>query len=233
MTMRKLRILLTSVLSLMLLLGCQVINKVPDTVELENDYEVLAENIIVESISGDLAYALDTPVGLQKAIDEIIDVVAIVRIDSVNYSNWYPMTKEYDLPYTYGEASVIENLKGELLAKKITYRRFGGILPYEEYIKASNASEKVTRLQKENNVDVDSLKGTKIISRWDGDIEVEVGKTYLVLMINDPKFHQENEYWFEGYQYGLREVQLEPLKIKNNVTGEWEQLSALGLNFGY
>ena len=103
--MRKLRILLTSVLSLMLLLGCQVINKVPDTVELENDYEVLAENIIVESISGDLAYALDTPVGLQKAIDEIIDVVAIVRIDSVNYSNWYPMTKEYDLPYTYGEAS--------------------------------------------------------------------------------------------------------------------------------
>lgn len=231
--MRKLRILLTSVLSLMLLLGCQVINKVPDTVELENDYEVLAENIIVESISGDLAYALDTPVGLQKAIDEIIDVVAIVRIDSVNYSNWYPMTKEYDLPYTYGEASVIENLKGELLAKKITYRRFGGILPYEEYIKASNASEKVTRLQKENNVDVDSLKGTKIISRWDGDIEVEVGKTYLVLMINDPKFHQENEYWFEGYQYGLREVQLEPLKIKNNVTGEWEQLSALGLNFGY
>ena len=85
--MGKLRILLTSVLSLMLLLGCQVINKVPDTVELENDYEVLAENIIVESISGDLAYALDTPEGLQKAIDEIIDVVAIVRIDSVNYSN--------------------------------------------------------------------------------------------------------------------------------------------------
>ena len=119
------------------------------------------------------------------------------------------------------------------MTKKITYRRFGGILPYEEYIKASNASEKVTRLQKENNVDVDSLKGTKIISRWDGDIEVEVGKTYLVLMINDPKFHQENEYWFEGYQYGLREVQLQPLKIKNNVTGEWEQLSALGLNFGY
>ena len=67
--MRKLRILLTSVLSLMLLLACQVINKVPDTVELENDYEVLAENIIVESISGDLAYALYTPVGLQKAID--------------------------------------------------------------------------------------------------------------------------------------------------------------------
>lgn len=205
----------------------------PDTVELENDYEVLAENIIVESISGDLAYALDTPEGLQKAIDEIIDVVAIVRIDSVNYSNWYPMTKEYDLPYTYGEATAIQNLKGVLPANKITYRRFGGILPYEEYIKASNASEKVTRLQKENNVDVDSLKGTKIISRWDGDIDVEVGKTYMVLMIHDPKFHQENEYWFEGYQYGLREVQLEPLKIKNNVTGEWEQLSALGLNFGY
>ncbi len=163
--MRNLRIIIPRLLILKLLLGCQVINKISDTDELENNYE-----------------------GLQKAIDEIIDFVSIVRIESVNYSNRYPMTKEYDLPYTYGEATVIENLKGELSTKEITYRRFGGILPYEEYIKGSNAPEKVARLQKKNNVDGASLRGSKIVSKWDGDIDVEVGKTYMVLMIHDPSF---------------------------------------------
>lgn len=51
-------------------------------------------------------------------------------------------------------------------------------------------------------------------------------------------FNVENEYVIHGYQYGLRELRqninltddisgLSDLKVKNNMTGEWEDLPAI------
>lgn len=232
----------------LLLIGCQSDNNntaeksiypneddIKEVVSLQNE----TEDFIYNSFSGDLAYALDTPEGLQQAIDEVVDVVAIIQIDTVNYSNWDPVTKEYVLPFTHGDATILKVLNGQPLSEQITYRRFGGILPYEEYIKGSNAPEKVASLQKENNIDPLSLKNTQVVSRWNGDIDVEEGIVYLVFMVHDEEFHQEDEYWLEGFQYGLREVQsphrletitgFSSIKIKNNDTGTWEALSTLGV----
>ena len=56
--------------------------------------------------------------------------------------------------------------------------------------------------------------------------------------MRDDKINKENEYFIDGLQYGLREVQqsnistystndISNLKVKNNVTGEWEKLSSV------
>lgn len=71
---------------------------------------------------------------------------------------------------------------------------------------------------------------------FDGDIDIEADKTYLVYLKNSSVHYAEpGAYEIIGFEGGLREIQTtsgysvnsnsSDLKVLNNFTGEWENLS--------
>jgi len=74
-----------------------------------------------------------------------------------------------------------------------------------------------------------------IDSRFEEDIDLEVGKTYLVYMNLTEGFNKDISFFITGLQYGLREIQisntkissdnLRNLRVKNNDNGQWENIT--------
>lgn len=95
-------------------------------------------------------------------------------------------------------------------------------------VEAVNASPTAVGNSTENELYVDSS--------MQGDINIEIGKEYIAFMCRDDLYNLENEFVIQGFQYGLRELQNQGvatvnaqsgnnLRVKNNVTGEWENVS--------
>lgn len=168
----------------------------------------------------------------KQEINNEADYIAIVNIDSLSASNWDSLNKEYVSPYTKGTAKVIKTLKGELPAT-INYRRLGAEISYNEWIKGDVDPEKLENITtvKENK------KNIVVDSRMSHDIHLEVGKTYLVFMKQYSCCNVDNEYTIIAFEHGTRELQQQAetsvlstqnigsLKVKDNVTGNWVNLS--------
>lgn len=168
----------------------------------------------------------------KQEINNEADYIAIVNIDSLSASNWDSLNKEYVSPYTKGTAKVIKTLKGEL-PTTINYRRLGAEISYNEWIKGDVDPEKLENITtvKENK------KNIVVDSRMSHDIHLEVGKTYLVFMKQYSCCNVDNEYTIIAFEHGTRELQQQAetsvlstqnigsLKVKDNVTGNWVNLS--------
>lgn len=164
------------------------------------------------------------------------DYIAIVKIDSLESDNWDSINKQYVAVYSKGVATVINVLKGNL-PNVINYKRLGGKIGYEEWIQGD-----VDRKKMEGVIGVPSNPKKVIInSKKAEDIDLEVGKTYLVFMKHYSCCNMENEYSIIAYEHGTRELQqsdistyslqnVADLKVKNNVTGEWQNISEV-VNF--
>lgn len=156
--------------------------------------------------------------------------IAIIRIDSLESSNWDAINNQYVSVYSKGEATVLKVLKGSL-SSSISYKRLGGQIEYNEWIKGDVDKEKI-----ENVIGNFSNTDNIIInSQKEGDIKLEVGKTYLVFMRQYSCCNSLNEYTIIGYEYGTRKLQqnefdtlsteeFKSLKVKDNKTGEWIRL---------
>lgn len=168
----------------------------------------------------------------KQEINNEADYIAIVTVDSLSASNWDALNKEYVSPYTKGTAKVIKTLKGELPAT-INYRRLGAEISYNEWIKGDVDPEKL-----ENITTVEENKKNIVVdSRMSHDIHLEVGKTYLVFMKQYSCCNVDNEYTIIAFEHGTRELQQQAetsvlstqnigsLKVKDNVTGNWVNLS--------
>ena len=141
-------------------------------------------------------------------------------------------------PYLYGKATVLKELKGSFGTQGIDFVREGGTLPYNEWIKGDCDPAKLQALREKAGLDIENTDTLYVKHKPEGDIELEAGKIYLAYMFRNPDFNVENEYVIHGYQYGLRELRqninltddisgLSNLKVKNNMTGEWEDLPAI------
>lgn len=189
-------------------------NKVPTTNENNEITEIKEITPLIEFIYN---YSDD------KVMYNISDYIALIKINEITgVSNINRLTNEFiRFPYTYGKATILTTLKGNISEKVINFTRTGGKIPYEEFIKGEVDPIKI---------DTTSSKGVIIDYRFDNDIELELGKTYLVYMIKNKDFNIDNEYSIIGFQYGLREVQgddiknLSNIKVKNNETLKWENL---------
>lgn len=155
-------------------------------------------------------------------------LVASVRIDSIDGGrNYSPIAEQYVSPFTVGKMTVIEAYKGEVEAgAQLPYARLGGIVAAEEYMKGLSEPQRSKSYYLSKG---ESPQGY-IKSTYLDDIDIEVGKNYLVFL--SPEATPDGkvqDYAMQGMQYGLREVQGSGAQatVLNNETGEWESLSSV------
>lgn len=172
-----------------------------------------------------------------QTLSELSDYIAVIRIDTVDgVTNISSKTgKPVSSPYSYGKATVVNVIKGNL-PNEISYIRNGGMMTYDKWVEGSHNPEKLRALKAESefaNVPENELY---VDSSMQGDINIEIGKEYIAFMCRDDLYNLENEFVIQGFQYGLRELQNQGvatanaqsgnnLRVKNNVTGEWENVS--------
>jgi len=193
-----------------------------------NAYASIAPEDIQEMISnGDFDWDLNDPHFFYKKYP----IVALVCIDSIDGGRSYsPIFEEYIYAHTYGSMSVKEVYKGGLkTGQTLRYSRLGGIITYEDYYKSMNKEQ-----QEKHDY---YMKGQKperqyIGMKFENDIDIEVGKTYIVFMEKiTSKDGKYEEYVIGGLQHGLREVggynnnSDSAVTILNNETGKREELS--------
>ena len=159
--------------------------------------------------------------------------IALVYINSIDgCDNQDETTGEYVYPYTYGKLTVLQVFKGPLTdGSQISFSRMGGTVTVDAYAAGMYENEREKFLA-HINPDLEY-----ITQRFEDDIDIEVGKTYLAYMFNPEEGNvpRENEYALFGWQGGIREAADSPsvlseestseIRVLNNYTGEWETLS--------
>lgn len=191
-----------------------------------NTYTVKSESSLAVDISNP-----DKMAGMSQ-------YVAIVKINSLEgVDNYSQVEDEYVLPYTYGNMTVIKDIKGGLpVGEDFEFYRLGGAISVDEYYESLSETERVQfdRAKKNSN----ELAEADYIEVLDADdIRIESGKTYLVYMVNETAYRNKPDtYAIIGYKGGLREVQFNennfgaqsyssaPIGVLNNFTGKWEEL---------
>jgi len=194
-----------------------------------NTSDVSEENeLFVQEYSASYSFSLSD-------VDEMYtnhEFVVLIHVDKVNPGETYRENiDKHIMPFTPGEATVLKVLKGNIKNEKIKFFRLGGTVPYSEYVKSLYPDEKE---KFESSVSDGRKRITQVKMVSHNDIDIEEGKVYLVYMNRYDDFHTENEYSIEGFEYGLREVNLsltknldlQSLNIKNNKTNEFEKLNS-------
>lgn len=164
-----------------------------------------------------------------KVVAEKSTNIALVRIDRIEgFGNYSEVSESYTMPYTYGEMTVLENIKGELpLDKELKFYRMGGVLSAEEYY--TGLGEEMKAKYAEMNADNPELWTKKTRYMLMDDIKVELGKVYLAYLMPDTVYEKDSKaYGMILAQAGTREAQKDEngeWEVLNNFTGEWESLS--------
>ncbi len=165
-------------------------------------------------------------------LQEASDYIAVVFIDSVDGATNYAEIGDHKAMITsFGKMTILESLKGDLEPGSTkTFYRMGGAMDFNQYCEHADQTQcdKLRYLNPDRSVIAEFLIQ---------DIEFEVGKTYLAYFIRDKGFSDEEGYTFIGLENGTREVQTaatytlnsdpSDLKVLNNFTGEWENLSEI------
>jgi len=201
-------------------------NKLYSTKDIDKNNE---KNILYDKASAQFLYDYSD----KKVIEEISDFIAIIRVDSIDgVSNINAKVNENCYPFTYGKATVLKNLKGNIAQDSISFARSGGILEFDKWIDGEDNPDKILQL-----INTDDTKNILVQSKFEGDIDIELGKIYLVYMMKNEDFNEDIDFIINGVQYGLREVDLqnsnyrktrsttENIKVKNNDTGKWESIN--------
>ena len=154
---------------------------------------------------------------------ELCDCVALITVESIEGAS-----REYSSStMTYGKVIVNNVILGDIkLGDEIEYLKPGGYITVAEYDKYEDGAEVTEEQTGEETQYYNTL--------LNGDIEIEVGKTYLAYLRYD---NNEDKYEIIGLGNGLREINipkenvvtskeydLDELKILNNTTNEWESL---------
>lgn len=163
-----------------------------------------SNEISISSELKDILYDITDP----KVLYKISTHVAIVKVTSIDgVTRIDPNTNKGVIdPFTYGNAEVIREIKGEFKSKSIKYRRHGGKMPYLKWLEGDVDPDKLLSIAKENGVTDEELEKRIVNCKYPGDIEIKEGKIYLAYIYHNPKVHKEDEYSFQGYQYGLKEI---------------------------
>ncbi len=164
---------------------------------------------------------------------ELSSDIAIVKIISKDYMD----PNASMLGMTFGKLLVNNIIKGNLEEGEVVeYQKPGGYIDLKTYDESRpEASREKRRFLREQAGITNDMSNEYINILADSDIEIEVGKTYLVYLTYNT---YTNAYEIIGLGNGLREVNIpqenkkvkmseeniENLKIKNNQTGEWEDL---------
>lgn len=238
---KKLLIGILLIVSIILYIGINYVVCMQD----EEDYNIKnntddskTENILNIKSNFDYAYDISNNNTLSEHSEYIVllKINSIDGVNNVNRKTGEPVAH----PYSYGKATILKKIKGEIESTDIEFIRTGGEMPYSEWIKGDVDSSKLEAIRTESGLANVPVNDIKVKYKADGDIELEAGKIYLAFMNHNLKYNNNNEYNIQGFQYGLREIlvrndintnAVEKLKVKNNDTGKWENLSDV-VSFG-
>lgn len=200
---------------------------VPDRPAYDYRTEFNGEEVVKGTMNLSVSGSYEDSTVLQKGSDYI----ALVRIDSLDGAMNYAEVTNSEVTITsFGKMTILKNLKGDLGSGVVkTFYRPGGTMNFDEYCQHANQAHcgKIQSLNTERKAISMSVAG---------DIELEVGKTYLAYLMKDEILRDTEGYTFVGFQGGLREIQTastgysvnsnpSEVKVLNNFTGEWENLS--------
>ena len=175
------------------------------------------------------------------ALRDFVSNVFIAKVESIDgCSTTIGNGRFSPIPAEYGKMRVLRNIKGSVDGESISYNRAGGIISIAEYEKDAPAEmvaneEKHRKASGNENIDKNAN-----FYEWkeDGDIDIEVGKTYIFFAM----YNEETGYYnILGAQYGSREISSgeandgndkismnaldkDELKLKNNDSGKYESL---------
>lgn len=191
--------------------------------------EEIKNNSSIQMISTELENEYTPKFMLNNA--EAIALVTIIDLDGASM--------EYG-PFgmTYGKALVNNVIKGNINSGDvIEYIKPGGTISVSQYDKydAPASVQKRDYLAKKAGIVIDK-EHTYINFKFENDIELEAGKTYLVYLNYVRNY---DKYEIIGLGNGIREINvpratktvtttsfnIDELQVKNNKTGEWESLN--------
>ncbi len=196
--------------------------------------KISTESIDIATISAD--HSIDI-----SDVNQLRDFDTNVFIGTVESIDGCSTTTAEDtfnpIPYEYGKITVLKNLKGQTNSNIINFARNGGVISIADYEKNAPKEmiENDDKHRKEAGQEKIDKASTYIELRYENDIILEAGKTYLFFM----KYVSSTDtYVVNGIQYGTREI-YQPssksslfkklpnentLQVKNNDTGEFESL---------
>lgn len=187
----------------------------PQTIELqERQVELMPEAFTAETLAA-----------------QSTDIVLASVCSITGGSNFNEAAQSYVSPFTQGQLKIIRSLKGSLEERQvIAYARPGGIVSHTDWLLANPAS---------NHVKTDQPEPAYIYEKIAEDIDVEVGKVYLLyLSRSDETALDPDAYTILGYQGGMREIQsqgqaeisaetpLSQIEVYSNVDQRWERLDS-------
>ncbi|MSA70310.1 hypothetical protein [Holdemania massiliensis] len=163
------------------------------------------------------------------------DIVLASVCSITGGSNFNEATQSYVSPFTLGKLKIIRSLKGSLEEHQIIgYARPGGIVSAADWLLASPAS---------SHVKTNPSEPAYIHEKIAEDIEVEVGKVYLLyLSCSVETALDPDAYTILGYQEGMREIHsldqseitaetpLSHIEVYSNVDQRWEPLDSCFLD---
>ena len=201
---------------------------------------IINENDIIASFIASASSKIN--ISDNSVINEEADFIILGTIDSIDGGiNYNPTKKVYTIPQTIGTLTVNKVIKGKLNENKLSFIRRGGVVSVEEYEKSLFDSEK-TKMTWLNNISAKDKKTKYVSEDFEDDIKLEKNKEYLMYLQYAPDY---DRYVILFFQYGLREIKndaslkqnyasenntyenIENIKVKNNVTGEWEDLNSV------
>lgn len=166
--------------------------------------------------------------------------VFIATVDTIDGCSTTASGDYSPFPSIYGKLTILENLRGEIKNKTISFIRLGGVISMADLEK--DAPQELIENREKHRLEAASenidKENTYVNYMEKDDIQLEAGKTYLFFATYIPK---ANVYGINGAQYGAREIlnvktnktvfrtmpEIKNLQVKNNNTNEYESLSNL------
>lgn len=209
------------VLAFMFLWGCTSENVSEEDLVYYDAYaEIDDDEILVIEYSPEMIGDITDPEYLKEKSSDI----ALVTITSIDGGSKYNESNNTnDFAYTYGELEVLEVYKGDIKVKdELNYVRTGGIVDFDTYYNSLDKEEK--------NEDLLRAQKAYVYEKYYGDIDIEVGETYLAYLnsLEEGEYPKEDAYLISHFQGGLREVDdSNGIHVLNNITGKWEAIEEI------
>ncbi len=160
------------------------------------------------------------------------DIIARVKIQSVNGTNLNPLKNEYVPIYTTGKLEIEEILYNNsnyefIRGESIEYVRLGGNITYSTYLEGLRESERKKleyNIEQRTNMKSNQLAKKIVKDVYIDDIEVENGKEYIAFLKYSNDYEKFN---ILGFEYGLREYDSNTNTIKDNKSNKYESFQSI------
>lgn len=206
-------------------------NKTVENQLIENDstVQVVEEKEVVINKTNDADLLIDYS-KMENMLKEC-DVVAVVKINDAQGSNYNPVRSQYVPVYTTGTLQVKKVIKkmNDINVQEndqLDYVRLGGKIKYTEYLKGLTEAErnKIESVVNNNGeMKIAKIKENLVLNdMFTGDVQIETGKEYVVFLKYVDGYKKYN---LVGFEHGLREYNSVDNTMKNNVTNEFESLN--------